>query len=80
MLGEEADELSDEQKAEVLRRRDLALANPELLEPWDGTIERVRARLHEFRRHGVYYIIREKRLWCWRFFMAAVIRGCCASA
>lgn len=50
LLGEEADELSDEQKAEVLRRRDLALANPELLEPWDGTIERVRARLNEFRR------------------------------
>ncbi len=29
---------------------DLALAHPELLEPWDGTIERVRAGLHEFRR------------------------------
>jgi hypothetical protein len=49
LLGDEADELSDEQKAEVLRRRDLALANPELLEPWDGTIERVRARLNDFR-------------------------------
>ncbi len=65
---------------EVVRRRGLALAHPELLEPGDGTIERVRARLHEFRRHGVYHIIREKRLWCWRFLMAAVIRGCCASA
>jgi hypothetical protein len=29
------DELSDEQKAEVVRRRELALAHPELLEPWD---------------------------------------------
>lgn len=50
LLGEEPDELSDEQKAEVRRRRDLASANPELLEPWDGTIERVRARLNDFRR------------------------------
>jgi hypothetical protein len=45
-----ADDLSDDQKAEILRRRDLALAHPELLEPWDGTIERVRQRLHELRR------------------------------
>ncbi len=49
LLGEDADELSEPQKAEVLRRRDLAMANPELLEPWDGTIERVRTRLNEFR-------------------------------
>ena len=49
LLGDEADELSDEQKAEVLRRRDLAVAHPELLEPWDGSIERVRTRLNEFR-------------------------------
>ncbi len=49
LLGDEPDELSEEQKAEVLRRRDLAVAHPELLEPWDGTIERVRARLNEFR-------------------------------
>lgn len=50
LLGEEADELSDEQEVEVSRRRELAMAHPELLEPWDGTIERVRERLHEFRR------------------------------
>jgi hypothetical protein len=25
------------------------LTHPELLESWDGTIERVRQRLHEFR-------------------------------
>lgn len=49
LLGDEADELPDEQKAELLRRRDLAIAHPELLEPWDGSIERVRARLNEFR-------------------------------
>jgi hypothetical protein len=25
-------------------------AHPELLEPWDGTLERARQRLHDFRR------------------------------
>lgn len=49
LLGDELDELSKEQEAEVIRRRDFALAHPELLEPWDGTIERVRERLHQFR-------------------------------
>jgi hypothetical protein len=38
--------LSNEQKVEVLRRRDLARANPELLDPSMGTIERVCPRLH----------------------------------
>ena len=50
LLGADSDELTVEQEAEVVRRRDLALAHPEFLEPWDGTIERVRERLHEFRR------------------------------
>ena len=50
LLSDESDELSPEQEAEIVRRRDLALSHPELLEPWDGTIERVRERLHEFRR------------------------------
>jgi hypothetical protein len=49
LLGDEGDELSEDQKAEILRRRDQAMAHPELLEAWDGTIERVRERLHEFR-------------------------------
>ncbi len=49
LLGDETDELSEEQQTEMVRRRDLAMAHPELLEPWDGTIERVRERLHEFR-------------------------------
>ncbi len=50
LLGDNSDEMSGEQEAEIIRRRELALAHPELLEPWDGTIERVRERLHEFRR------------------------------
>ena len=45
LLNADEGELSEEQQAEVVRRRNLALAHPELLEPWDGTIERVRARL-----------------------------------
>jgi hypothetical protein len=49
LLGDDGDELSEQQEAEILRRRDQALAHPELLEPWDGAIERVRQRLHEFR-------------------------------
>jgi hypothetical protein len=39
-------------KAEILRRRDEALAHPELLEPWEGTLARARQRLHEFRRQN----------------------------
>jgi hypothetical protein len=51
LLGDDdSGELTKEQEAEIVRRRDFALAHPELLEPWDGTIERVRERLHEFRR------------------------------
>lgn len=50
LVGDEPDDLSNEQEKEIFRRRDLALANPELLEPWDDTIERVRAQLNEFRR------------------------------
>ncbi len=50
LLGNDAsDEPTEEQQTEIIRRRDFALAHPELLEPWDGTIERVRERLHEFR-------------------------------
>jgi hypothetical protein len=37
-------------RAEILRCRDEVDSRPELLEPWEGTTERVRARLHELRR------------------------------
>jgi hypothetical protein len=36
-------------QAEILRRRDEALADPAELEPWEGTTERNRAKLHEIR-------------------------------
>ena len=42
---DDSDELTEEQQGEIVRRRDFALAHPELLEPWDGTIERVREQL-----------------------------------
>ena len=50
LTQEDDGELSSEQQAEILRRREQALTHPELLEPWDGTIPRVRQRLHEIRR------------------------------
>ena len=53
LVGDEPDELSEEQQAEIVRRRELAQAHPELLEPWDGVIERVRERLHEFGRQNI---------------------------
>jgi len=44
------DEVHPAIEAEILRRRDETDAHPERLEPWEGTTERVRARLHELRR------------------------------
>ncbi|MEK7781446.1 MAG: hypothetical protein AAB370_08095 [Verrucomicrobiota bacterium] len=44
-----ADYVHPEVQAEILRRRDDVLAHPDRLEPWEGTTERVRARLHELR-------------------------------
>ena len=50
LLGNgDSGELTEEQQAEIVRRREFALAHPELLEPWNGTVERVRERLHELR-------------------------------
>jgi hypothetical protein len=51
-LVDQADDfaLSDEQRAELLRRRAEALAHPELLEPWEGTTQKLRTQLNEIRR------------------------------
>ena len=46
LLGETDHDLSEEQKAEILRRRDAFLADPALAEPWEGTVERIRQHLH----------------------------------
>lgn len=47
---DEGDELDEAQKQEILRRRAAYLADPSIAEPWEGTIDRVRQRLHELRR------------------------------
>jgi hypothetical protein len=44
------DYIHPEVKAEVIRRLEEVNAHPELLEPWEGTLERARQRLNEFRR------------------------------
>lgn len=44
------DEIHPEAKAEILKRREDALARPETLEPWEGTTEHLRQQLHEIRR------------------------------
>lgn len=44
LLGEGG--LSEEQKAEIFRRREAFLARPSIAEPWEGTAERIRQHLH----------------------------------
>jgi len=44
LLGE--GDLSEEQKAEILRRREAFLAEASIAEPWEGTAERIRQHLH----------------------------------
>ena len=46
---DDSDDLSEDQKQEILRRRAAYLADPSIAEPWEGTIDRVRQRLHELR-------------------------------
>jgi len=43
------DNLTKEQKNELLRRVELAKAHPEKLQPWDGTTDRIRKDLHALR-------------------------------
>ena len=45
-LVDDPDVLSEEQKAEVLRRRAAFLADPSIAEAWEGTTEQVREHLH----------------------------------
>ena len=41
-----SDDLSAEQKAELLRRKESFLADPASAEPWAGTPEKIREHLH----------------------------------
>lgn len=49
-LVEPDDEITPEVEAELRRRMDEIRDHPELIQPWEGTIERARKRLHELRR------------------------------
>ena len=48
LIDDSADdfELSEEQKAELLRRKEMFLADPSIATPWEGTIEKIRKQLH----------------------------------
>lgn len=46
----EDEEIQPDVKTEILRRRDEALAHPELMEPWDRTMKEARQMLYEIRR------------------------------
>jgi hypothetical protein len=52
----EPPEINPGVKSEILRRRDEVDKHPELLEPWEGTTDRVRARLHELRRQKALHV------------------------
>lgn len=49
LLGNQEEELTPEDEQEILHRRELARSHPELIEPWEGPMARVRQRLHELR-------------------------------
>ena len=44
------DDLSEEQRQEILRRRAAYLADPSIATPWEGTSERLRKQLRARRR------------------------------
>ena len=50
LIGTATEDIRPEVKAEILRRRDEVMANPELMEAWDGTMDEARKRLNEIRR------------------------------
>jgi hypothetical protein len=47
--NEEVVDLTEEDEAELLRRVEFARGHPEALEPWEGTTDRIRQRLHALR-------------------------------
>jgi hypothetical protein len=52
--NEELNETDDPVKAEILRRRDEALAHPERLEAWESAFPRMKQRFDELRRQNPY--------------------------
>ena len=48
------DDIHPEVQAEILRRRDEAIAHPELLEDWNTAFPRIKQRFDELRRKNPY--------------------------
>jgi len=53
-LIEPDDDIHPEVKAEILRRREEALAHPEKLEAWESAFPRMKQRFDELRRKNPY--------------------------
>ncbi|HEY0548799.1 MAG TPA: hypothetical protein VGF13_04300 [Verrucomicrobiae bacterium] len=53
MLGSD-DDIHPEVEAEILRRRDEAMAHPEKLEAWESAFPRMKQRFNELRRQNPY--------------------------
>lgn len=53
-VGVDDDQIHPEVKAEILRRREEALAHPERLEAWESAYPRMRQRFDELRRQNPY--------------------------
>jgi hypothetical protein len=54
LLGSDDGEIHPEVQAEILRRREEALAHPEKLEAWESAFPKMKQRFHELRRQNPY--------------------------
>jgi hypothetical protein len=53
-VGPDDEQIHPEVQAEILRRRDEALAHPERLEAWESAFPRMKQRFDELRRQNPY--------------------------
>ena len=54
LIGSEEDQIHPEVQAEILRRREEALAHPEKLEAWESAFPRMQQRFDELRHKNPY--------------------------
>jgi hypothetical protein len=54
LLGNDDGEIHPEVQAEILRRREEALAHPEKLEAWESAFPKMKQRFNELRRQNPY--------------------------
>jgi hypothetical protein len=54
LLGSDDGEIHPEVQAEILRRREEALAHPEKLEAWGSAFPKMKQRFNELRRQNPY--------------------------